>query len=101
MSPDGEYIVICGKFGTIHLLKAKTKEWVFDLQMNNHVFDVSFSNDGKIMYSYSGKNDILLFFKIILLLSDIFWPAKTNEILGKNDVFPRSFKIIHGILIPH
>lgn len=62
MSPDGKFIVICGKYGAIHLLTANTKEWVGDLKMNSDVADVTFSHDGSHMYSYSGKSGVVFYF---------------------------------------
>ncbi|XKL63561.1 hypothetical protein PGB90_005925 [Kerria lacca] len=58
MSPDGKFIVICGKFGTMHLLSAKTKEWMGDLKMNSDVVDVSFNCDGSRMYSFGDVGEI-------------------------------------------
>ncbi|XP_065226008.1 U3 small nucleolar RNA-associated protein 18 homolog [Planococcus citri] len=58
VSPDGKFIAICGKYGNIHLLAAKTKEWIGDLKMNNDAIDICFNNDGSTMYSYGDRGEI-------------------------------------------
>lgn len=62
MSPDGQFIVVCGKYGAMHLLTAKTKEWIDNLKMNSDVVDVTFSHDGSRMFSYSGRFRIFILF---------------------------------------
>lgn len=56
VSPDGKHIAVCGKHGNIHLLNARTKEWITDLKMNSLVADLTFNSDGSRMYSY-GSNE--------------------------------------------
>nr|KAG5711690.1 hypothetical protein BaRGS_016872 [Batillaria attramentaria] len=51
VSPDGRFIVFLGSYGNIHLVSAKTKEWIHTLKMNGSVEDITFSADGARMYS--------------------------------------------------
>jgi len=55
MSPDGKLIASCGKFGEIHLFTAKSKEWITTLKMNGAANALTFTSDGKRMYSFGGK----------------------------------------------
>jgi len=54
MSPDGKLIASCGKYGEIHLFTAKSKEWITTLKMNGAANSLTFTNDGKRMYSFGG-----------------------------------------------
>lgn len=55
MSPDGKLIASCGKFGEIYLFTAKSKEWITTLNMNGAAHDITFTSDGKKMYSFGGN----------------------------------------------
>uniref|UniRef100_A0A914URS6 Uncharacterized protein n=1 Tax=Plectus sambesii TaxID=2011161 RepID=A0A914URS6_9BILA len=55
VSPDGQYLAFCGKYGEIHLLSAKSMEWVKTLKMAGEVTAMSFSpSDPTLLYTYSG-----------------------------------------------
>ncbi|KAG8187850.1 hypothetical protein JTE90_001224 [Oedothorax gibbosus] len=58
MSPDGKYIVINGRYGNIHLLTTKSKEWVGTLKMNGEVIAITFNGDGTKMYSHGGNGEV-------------------------------------------
>ncbi|VVC33798.1 Hypothetical protein CINCED_3A002053 [Cinara cedri] len=58
MSPDGKLIAICGNFGEIHLFTAKSKEWITTLKMNGAVYALSFTSNGKRMYSFGESGEI-------------------------------------------
>ncbi|XP_056010780.1 U3 small nucleolar RNA-associated protein 18 homolog [Ostrea edulis] len=58
VSPDGRFLVFLGKTGGMHLLSAKSKEWIHTLQMNGEVKDVAFSQDGHLMYSHGVEGDV-------------------------------------------
>ncbi|XP_062621105.1 U3 small nucleolar RNA-associated protein 18 homolog [Saccostrea cucullata] len=58
VSPDGKFLVFLGKTGGMHLLSAKSKEWIHTLQMNGEVKDVTFSKDGHLMYSHGVEGDV-------------------------------------------
>lgn len=55
MSPDGKLIASCGRFGAIHLFTATSKEWVTTLKMNGRANALTFSSDGRKMYSFGGN----------------------------------------------
>jgi WD40 repeat protein len=54
ISPDGQLLALCGRFGKIHLLAANTLEGVGLLKMNNEVSAVAFDNDGSHLFSHGG-----------------------------------------------
>lgn len=58
VSPDGRFIVFLGKNGEMHLLSAKSKEWIHTLSMNGEVKDIAFSKDGQRMYSHGVEGDV-------------------------------------------
>ncbi|XP_050424576.1 U3 small nucleolar RNA-associated protein 18 homolog [Adelges cooleyi] len=58
MSPDGKIIASCGKYGNIHLFTAKSKEWITTLKMNGEVSALTFTSDGKRMYSFGDMGEI-------------------------------------------
>nr|XP_022326362.1 U3 small nucleolar RNA-associated protein 18 homolog [Crassostrea virginica] len=58
VSPDGRFIVFIGKAGGLHLLSAKSKEWIHTLHMNGEVKDIAFSKDGQRMYSHGAEGDV-------------------------------------------
>ncbi|XP_055940135.1 U3 small nucleolar RNA-associated protein 18 homolog isoform X2 [Argiope bruennichi] len=58
MSPDGKYIVIHGRYGNIHLMSSKSKEWIGSLKMNGEVIATTFNNDGSKMYSHGDTGEV-------------------------------------------
>ncbi|GFV62804.1 u3 small nucleolar RNA-associated protein 18 homolog [Trichonephila clavipes] len=58
MSPDGKYIVIRGRFGSIYLMNARSKEWIGTLKMNGHVQSFTFNRDGTKMYSFGVTGEV-------------------------------------------
>ncbi|CAL1284702.1 unnamed protein product [Larinioides sclopetarius] len=58
MSPDGKYIAIHGRYGNIHLMSAKSKEWIGTLKMNGEVIAIAFNNDGTKMYSHGETGEV-------------------------------------------
>lgn len=54
ISPDGQLLALCGRFGKIHLLAANTLEGVGLLKMNSEVSAVAFDNDGSHLFSHGG-----------------------------------------------
>lgn len=61
ISPDGEFIAVCGRFGEIHILSAPTKEWLFSLKQEHPCSSLTFSQDSKYLYSHSTENEITVF----------------------------------------
>lgn len=53
---------MCGKFGNIFLLSAKTKECLGSLKMNGEVNGISFNSDGSTLFSHGGKWSTVLKF---------------------------------------
>ncbi|XP_060064815.1 U3 small nucleolar RNA-associated protein 18 homolog [Ylistrum balloti] len=60
MSPDGSYLVFLGSYGSMHLISAKSKEWIQDLKMNGSVESVAFSRDGTTMYSHGDDGEVYI-----------------------------------------
>uniref|UniRef100_A0A1B6DTA7 U3 small nucleolar RNA-associated protein 18 homolog n=1 Tax=Clastoptera arizonana TaxID=38151 RepID=A0A1B6DTA7_9HEMI len=58
LSPDGKLIAVVGKFGNIHLLNAKSKEWIDTLKINCEVMDICFTVDGLKLYSFGDNGEI-------------------------------------------
>lgn len=56
VSPDGQYFVLTGRFGEIHIVSAKSKECLDTLKMNKQVKSVAFSPDGSLMYTFGGNS---------------------------------------------
>lgn len=56
VSPDGKFIAVCGRFGDIHILQARTKEWTGTLKMNSEVTAVCFNPSGSQLWSHGGEN---------------------------------------------
>nr|XP_018915653.1 PREDICTED: U3 small nucleolar RNA-associated protein 18 homolog [Bemisia tabaci] len=60
MSPDGKYIVVCGKFGNIHFLSSRSKEFLFTLKMNGNVGAVCFNSEGSSLYSHGDEGEVYI-----------------------------------------
>ncbi|VDI39498.1 U3 small nucleolar RNA-associated protein 18 [Mytilus galloprovincialis] len=71
VSPDGRFIAFIGSYGNIHLLSAKSKEWIFTQKMNGSVGGVCFSQDGSTMYSYGDDGDVYI------------WDMKTRDCIHR------------------
>lgn len=54
MSPDGNLIAFQGRFGYIHLMSGRSKEWVSSLKTNGEVHALTFNSDGTRLYSHGG-----------------------------------------------
>lgn len=52
VSPDGRHLAFLGRYGYIHLITAKTKEWISSVKMNGSVEAVTFNSDGSRMLSH-------------------------------------------------
>ncbi|XP_033744002.1 U3 small nucleolar RNA-associated protein 18 homolog [Pecten maximus] len=60
MSPDGRFLVFLGSHGNMHLISAKSKEWIQSLKMNGSVESVSFSRDGETMFSHGDDGEVYI-----------------------------------------
>lgn len=56
VSPDGQYFVVTGRFGEIHVVSAKSKECLYTLKMNKQVKSVAFTTNGSSMYTIGGSD---------------------------------------------
>lgn len=60
VSPDGRVIAVCGRYGNIHILNARTKEWITSLKMNGEVTAICFRNDGSQLYSHGDGGEVYI-----------------------------------------
>ncbi|OWF54383.1 U3 small nucleolar RNA-associated protein 18 homolog [Mizuhopecten yessoensis] len=60
VSPDGRHLVFLGSYGSMHLISAKSKEWIQSLKMNGNVESVAFSRDGTTMYSHGDDGEVYI-----------------------------------------
>lgn len=58
VSPDGRFLVFLGKYGAMHFISSKSKEWLFTLTMNGNVTSVDFTNDGQQMFSHGDEGQV-------------------------------------------
>lgn len=58
VSPDGRYLAFLGRYGSIHLLTAQSKEWIGSLKMNGDVEALAFSTDGDKLFSHGAGGDV-------------------------------------------
>jgi len=58
VSPDGKFIVVCGKFGKIHLLTSTSKEWIGSLNMNGNVSSIAMTPDSSFLYSHGEQGEV-------------------------------------------
>ncbi|KAK7097439.1 U3 small nucleolar RNA-associated protein 18 homolog isoform X2 [Littorina saxatilis] len=61
VTPDGKFIVFLGSFGNIHLVSAKTKEWIHTLHMSGTVADITFTPDGSTMFATGDDGKVFVF----------------------------------------
>ncbi|WAR02891.1 UTP18-like protein [Mya arenaria] len=71
LSPDGKYIVFLGKYGRMHFISSKSKEWLFTLTMNGSVQSVAFTSDGQQMYSHGDDGQVYV------------WDVRTRECIHR------------------
>ncbi|KAK9499930.1 hypothetical protein O3M35_002866 [Rhynocoris fuscipes] len=60
VSPDGKLIAVVGRYGQIHLLSAKSKEWIGNLTMNGNVEAIAFDPDGTCLYSHGELGEVYM-----------------------------------------
>lgn len=61
LSPDGNIIAVVGRFGEIHLLNGKTKEWMTTLKQEHKCSSLDFSTDGNLLFAHSEDNEVNVF----------------------------------------
>lgn len=60
VSPDRRFLAFMGKYGRIHFLSAKSKEYLFTLTMNGTVSCIAFSSDGSRLYSFGSEGQVYI-----------------------------------------
>ncbi|XP_057375284.1 U3 small nucleolar RNA-associated protein 18 homolog [Daphnia carinata] len=58
LSPDGKLIAYQGQYGYIHLMSARSKEWITSLKMNGEVNALTFNPDGTKLYSHGEFGEV-------------------------------------------
>jgi len=58
LSPDQRFIALMGRFGDVHLLSSKTKEYIGKLKMNNECRALTFSKSGSLLYTHGDRGEI-------------------------------------------
>jgi len=58
VSPDGKIIAFKGRFGSIHLVSARTKEYMRSLKMNDECQAIKFSGSGSQLYSHGEGGEV-------------------------------------------
>jgi U3 small nucleolar RNA-associated protein 18 len=58
ISPDNKYILLIGKDGAINMLDQKNMQWIATLKMNSQCCDLTFSKDGRFVYSFGRDGDV-------------------------------------------
>ncbi|KAJ2156096.1 U3 snoRNP protein [Coemansia sp. RSA 552] len=71
MRAGGDRLAFLANSGQIHLVSARTKQFVHTLPMNGAVRDVAFTNDGNYLWSVGLDNDIYQ------------WDLRTNQCVSR------------------
>jgi len=58
VSPDGKIIAFKGRFGAIHLISARTKEFVGSLKMNDECQALTFSRSGGQLFTHGDGGEV-------------------------------------------
>lgn len=61
VSPDGNTIAVIGRFGEIHLLQGKTKEWMGSLKQEHLCSALTFSTNSGQLFTHSTDNEVNVF----------------------------------------
>ena len=60
VSPDGKLLAWVGRFGSIHLVSATTKELLWSLKMNDWCRELRFSRDGGSLYTIGEGGEVYI-----------------------------------------
>ena len=60
VSPDGKLLAWVGRFGSIHLVSATTKELLRSLKMNDWCRELRFSRDGGSLYTIGEGGEVYI-----------------------------------------
>ncbi|XP_023341141.1 U3 small nucleolar RNA-associated protein 18 homolog isoform X2 [Eurytemora carolleeae] len=58
ISPDGKIIAFKGRFGSIHLVSARTKEYIRSIKMNDECQALKFSKSGAQLYTHGEGGEV-------------------------------------------
>lgn len=61
ISPNGATIAIVGRFGEIHLLHGRTKEWIGTLKQESVCTSLTFSTDSNLLFAHGTENEVNIF----------------------------------------
>lgn len=61
ISPDGKIMAVAGRFGDIHLLHARTKEWITSMKQEHKCSALTFSTDSSRLFTHSTDNEVNIF----------------------------------------
>jgi len=58
VGPDGKLLAIVGRFGNIHLVSARSKEYIGALKMNDECNSIAFNKTGDMLYSHGTGGEV-------------------------------------------
>lgn len=58
ISKCGKFLAICGKYGQVHLLCARTKEFIRTFKLEGKIKAITFSCDSKLLYGHSSEGSV-------------------------------------------
>uniref|UniRef100_A0A7G3B4W2 Putative u3 small nucleolar rna-associated protein 18 n=1 Tax=Lutzomyia longipalpis TaxID=7200 RepID=A0A7G3B4W2_LUTLO len=61
ISPDGELLAIAGRFGEIHVLSVRTREWIATLKQEHEVTAMAFAPDSRTLFVHSCDAEVSVF----------------------------------------
>ncbi|KAL7830072.1 hypothetical protein SRHO_G00311990 [Serrasalmus rhombeus] len=71
VSPDGEFLLLTGSSGYLHLMTMKTREVVRSLKINGNVCATAFTGDGSKIFSSSDEGEVYI------------WDVKSSKFVSR------------------
>uniref|UniRef100_A0A8B9REF2 U3 small nucleolar RNA-associated protein 18 homolog n=1 Tax=Astyanax mexicanus TaxID=7994 RepID=A0A8B9REF2_ASTMX len=71
VSPDGEFLLLTGSSGYLHLMTMKTREVVRSMKMNGNVCGTAFTGDGSKIFANSDEGEVFI------------WDVRSSKCLNK------------------
>ncbi|KAG1709162.1 U3 small nucleolar RNA-associated protein 18 [Nymphon striatum] len=59
MSPDGKFIAVGAKYGHVHIITSKTKEWISSVKLNSRATAIGFDSSNR-MYTHSSEGEVYI-----------------------------------------